>query len=727
MASFRASQPTYNPAGEPRITSRPSSRHSFAPDTLRPVSRESSKENMAPPDAEEYETHRRQIEELKAELGTLRYSLSTMEQEKEMADARHKTEMEDQRRRAQEDFERKTAAEAECAKMAKQLEDVREELNAAKEEAEAVKAAGEKTVREVEEQNRVMAEQIEDLVSAKDEAARVGEKRVMDVQMELEAVQRRVRELEQESESRESILQTAQAQVAEKDAHIGSLEAEVLRLKAHTGDAETMAIIKRELSEQVQHIRKLEAANREQVAELRHLRQIHKAVEVVEEEKRSLQRKVEAADVLEKELAEARMQRQRLEDERRAWTAYLEATAEHGGEDMRFESPEELARALVQERLTSASHIEKMGQLRADVAAHETTIRGLQDERAQLKAEVEKAKEEAAAESGDKARARLERQRALAIKEVESLRAQLRTFDAEDVTFHEGQHDQARAERVKELEELVDRYKEEVQKLHAELSSLESSNSPAAAGLKRPRSLEADGITHEQLGVLTRKNRTLQDELSSTQTKLALLEKELSVTKEQLASAKKQSKVRILALRSNPTSDFEAVKTSTLAALRKENDELLAQMRDPSAAHKFKMVPASTLAAAERQIQEAKAETASAQKSAKRLKEVWTSKSLEFKEAIFSTLGWTVTFIPNGKMRVESVYYPSKTEEHENSIVFDGERGTMKVGGGPRSEFAGKIADQIGFWVRERGCIPGFLAALTLEFYEEHMKEDGER
>ena len=46
----------------------------------------------------------------------------------------------------------------------------------------------------------------------------------------------------------------------------------------------------------------------------------------------------------------------------------------------------------------------------------------------------------------------------------------------------------------------------------------------------------------------------------------------------------------------------------------------------------------------------------------------------------------------------------------------------MKVGGGPRSEFAGGVADQIGFWVRERGCIPGFLAALTLEFYEEHTK-----
>lgn len=81
-----------------------------------------------------------------------------------------------------------------------------------------------------------------------------------------------------------------------------------------------------------------------------------------------------------------------------------------------------------------------------------------------------------------------------------------------------------------------------------------------------------------------------------------------------------------------------------------------------------------------------------------------------------------MTFIPNGKMRVESLFYPSTTEEQENSIVFDGERGTMKVAGGPQSPFARRIQDQIQYWVRDKGSIPGFLAALTLEFWEEQMK-----
>jgi len=44
----------------------------------------------------------------------------------------------------------------------------------------------------------------------------------------------------------------------------------------------------------------------------------------------------------------------------------------------------------------------------------------------------------------------------------------------------------------------------------------------------------------------------------------------------------------------------------------------------------------------------------------------------------------------------------------------------MKVSGGPRSDFAIKIGDQIKFWVGQKGEIPCLLAALTLTFYEEN-------
>lgn len=681
---------------------------------------------MAPPDAAEYESQRQVIEELKAELGTLRYTISTFEQEKQMADARHNAELEDQRRRAQADFTAKQAAESEKSQAARQLENTQKELSDLRENIAQEKTSLEKRARDAEEEARLLQEQLEDLSSSKDEAARINERKTIDLEMQLQAAQKSTQELEQESQAREAALQQIQSQLVDKDNHVADLESEVLRLKAQTGDADTMAIIKRELSEQVAHIRSLEATNREQLSELKHLRQIHRAVEVVEEEKRSLQRKLETARSLETELAEAHIQRQRLEDERIAWTGYL-ASTDNGSGDLEFDSPEAVARALVEQRYENAAQLDKMGSLQAELAAQESSIKSCQEEVTTLKSQLAEARSAATTpQNVDKTRLRTERQRVLAIKEVEYLRAQLKTFDAEDEAFQPEAVDETRARRIQELEDLVDKYRSEVQALHTEMSSIEAGKLPAAAdptpaaGTKRPRDENDDpSAAQEQLGLLTRKNRKLQDQLAAVQTQHALTQKELAVTQDQLKALKTQSKTRVLSLRSNPTSDYEAIKVAKLKALEQENADLLAQLNDNE---NVDLVPRSQLDAADRLVEEARAETASAQKSAKRLKEVWSKKSLEFKEAIFSTLGWTVMFMPNGKMRVESTFYPSQTDEYENSIVFDGEKGTMKVGGGPRSAFARRIGDQIGFWVREKGCIPGFLAALTLEFYEEYSR-----
>ncbi|KAM7198439.1 Spindle assembly checkpoint component Mad1 [Naviculisporaceae sp. PSN 640] len=748
IPNFRATttQPSYNlftgeTAGgsnpSPNMA-RPSSRQSGAASGPSPprgrgttvatnFSRESSKENMAPPDAEEYETQRKRIEELKAEVGTLRYQINSFEQEKEMMRLQSENEMRDTKRRAEDDFKAKQAADAEKSKAMRQVESLEAELEALREEKEQQKRALEGKAREAQEESRLLQEQLEDLHAAKEEADRRAEREIIELKGKIVTLERSTQEADQESHIREEILEKTQALLVERDETIGNLEAEVIRLKAQTGDAETIAVIRRELTDQVNHIRMLEAKNREQIVELKHLRQIHRAVEVVEEEKRSLQRKLEAAEHVYTELDEERTQRQRLEDERRAWTAYLESASEGG--PVEFDSPEDVARALISERLHSASLLDQLGTLQPEIVDRDNIIRSLEQERATLKREIESLKTSGGGSSGaqDKARARLDRQRALAIKEVEYLRAQLKTFDMEDMTMQPEHFDEQKAKRIQELEDLVDQYKAEINTLNADLASLESSGTTTnsgslpALGTKRPREGgDENEVDSEQLGQLSRKNRKLQSELNELQTAHRILEKEHQVTSEQLAAAKEQLKTRVLALRSNPTSDFEAVKSATLAALKLENAELLAHIeRKPTL---FATVPASQLAAAKREVEEARAETASSQKAARRLKEVWAAKSAEFKEAVFSTLGWTVTFIPGGKMRVESVYLPSQTDEHENSIVFDGEKGTMKVGGGPRSAFATRIGDNIKFWVRERGCVPCFLAALTLEFYEEHTR-----
>jgi mitotic spindle assembly checkpoint protein MAD1 len=140
-------------------------------------------------------------------------------------------------------------------------------------------------------------------------------------------------------------------------------------------------------------------------------------------------------------------------------------------------------------------------------------------------------------------------------------------------------------------------------------------------------------------------------------------------------------------------------------------------------------VPISTLAAARLTLDELKTTLQQTEKKSLRLKQIFTTKSLEFREAVASILGWKLDFMPNGRVKATSILYPSHLDsdgdEQENSITFDGENGTMKVSGGVDSVFAGEIRQAVEFWVEGRKEIPCFLAALTLEFYERTTRAQG--
>ena len=668
-----------------------------------------------------------EVNALKAEIEALKYKISSTAQEEELAQLRRDAELREVRRKAEEDFKARQAAEGEKKKVERQLEEMKRTLESAREGDDEEKRTLERKVRQAEEARRLAEEEVEDVRVEAEERVRMLERQIGEEQNRNESLKRTVEELQGESDVREQTLKQAQSALQTKEKEIGSLEAEIIRLKAQTGDVETLAIIKRELSEQVMHIRTLEASNREQAKELKHLRMLQKSVEVVEEEKRGLQRKVSFMENLEQELGEAKLQRQRLEDERLAWTAYLQSQTDDDNGEIEFETPEEIAKALVQERIEAASLLEKLGRLEPAVSERDEIIRSLEDAKRKLSAEIEKAKAQSNANDAQE-KARLERQRALAVKEVEMLRAQIKSRDEEEKSMELKSFDEEKAKRISELEAMVNEYSAEVKKLQAELASANAAATAALANpLKRPREEEPEAV--ERLGELSRKNRKLQDELSAVQKSAELLNKELRVAHKQLKAAKEHKQTRILEIRDNPTARVEAIKMSTLEHLKAENATLLAQLRDGPPAgrgERAKVVPVQTLEAKERDLQEMEKLVASTRKSMDRLKTVWGAKTAEFREGISSLLGWKVEFMPNGKMKVTSLFYES-TDEEERSIVFDGEKGTMKVSGGPRSKFAEKIQENIGFWVRERGEIPCLLAALTLEFYEERQqaKESG--
>ena len=500
---------------------------------------------------------------------------------------------------------------------------------------------------------------------------------------------------------------------------VGELEDEVLRLKAQTGDSDTLAVIKKELSEQVAYIKKLEGTNREQFAEVKQLKKAQKNVEVVEEEKSSLEARLRLMDDLRRELSEVQLQKRILEDEKRSWTSYLDGEAA----DVQYDTPEELAKAFLQERLDRADLLYKLGSLQPELSSKNAEIERLTEERSKLQGDLETLRSAAsitapgATGAGDaKARARLERQKNLVTKEVEYLRAQMKTFEAEEAEFNPEQKDEEQMKRVNDLEAMVEEYRIEVEKLQVDLSKVEIQ--PVMASPKK-RSREDDEQADERLGEMKRKMRTLQDDLGKLQSRNQLLEAELKASLSQVTSLKESSRTRVLELRNNPTAEVEAIKMTTLSTLREENQALLSQLQGKQP--NTKVVPVSTLENVRLQLEEAKTQIAQNEKKALRLRQIYASKATEFREAVAAMLGWRLDFMPNGRVKATSILYPSlinEGEEEENSIVFDGENGTMKVSGGPQSVFASEIKGLIEFWVEGRREIPCFLAACTLEFYD---------
>ncbi|KAI5200339.1 mitotic spindle assembly checkpoint protein-like protein MAD1 [Aureobasidium subglaciale] len=662
-------------------------------------------------------------ESLRAQLNTLQYELDSLKQEKELTALQQASDIRDAEQRADRDFKRAQAAEATAQQSAKRLDQLSREVSDIENRHTNEKIQLDRKIRTLQDDNQSLREDLEDAESRLSSAEREHKHSLDDLEARHAALQASFEEAQRDLGSKVTSLQSTQQRLSQRESENGNLENEILRLKAQTGDSDTLAIIKRELSEQVAHIKRLESTNRDQSTELKQLRKTHKSVEIVQEEKRALEHKLRAMEDLRKELAEAQLQKQILEDERRSWTSYLESEAA-GREEMAFESPEDMAKAFVNERMERITLIEKLGAIQPEISVRDANIKTLEDEKVQLRAEIEKLKNASstpttAAPVDVKARARLERQKNLAIKEVEYLRAQMKAFEAEENEFSPEKSNQEENKRTQELEALIDQYRSEVEALSAEMKQLESST-PATSTqtLKRPHPEESD----ERLGELRRKTRTLQDDLTALQTRYSTTETELKAKTSQLNALRESSRTRVLELRDNPTAQAEAIKMTTLRTLKEENAALLKQLEGkPDGA--TKVVPISTLEHARLQMSELEATVAQRDKKQQRLKTIWSAKFLEFAEAVAATLGWKVVFQPNGRFKVTSILYPTSInkdgEEEENSILFDGEKGTMKVSGGTESVFANEIRPLIEFWVDGRKEIPCFLAACTLEFYDK--------
>ena len=132
--------------------------------------------------------------------------------------------------------------------------------------------------------------------------------------------------------------------------------------------------------------------------------------------------------------------------------------------------------------------------------------------------------------------------------------------------------------------------------------------------------------------------------------------------------------------------------------MRAENKSLLQQFRSEDL-RGTKVVLVSTVDALQLDLKEMEGVFADKEKRMRHLREIWTDKAAEFRDVIASVLGWKVSFLRNGKVKLGSLYYGGRrdvgdladSDLDENFITFDGENGTMKFGGGWRGRLDGRL------------------------------------
>ncbi|EKV06271.1 Spindle-related protein, putative [Penicillium digitatum] len=681
--------------------------------------------------------HDAEKDELRVQLSALKYELENIKQERELEALRHEKETRDLQLKADADFRKAQAAESSSNRATHKSEELAKELKEIQDYSLNDKLAFERKIRGLQDENQTLQEEFDDTQARLSDQERQFQYQINELETVRASLQKTIEEFQTDIHNSRTLQESTQQKLSQREAEVAELEAENIRLKAEGNDAEALNVLKRELSEQVNHIRELESANRDQTTELRHLRKVSKNIEVVEEQKRSVENQLQLMKGFEAELNTVKIQKQILEDERQSWVSLLQEI----DQPAELDSPDAIVRALVQGRIEIATLLDRLGTVDAQLLEKDEAIKSLESDKINLQQELEKLRAASAASGGPGAmegrlRARLERQRALAVKEVEYLRAQLKTFDAEEATMNDdpSQFDSQKSEQITQLQQLVDEYRSELHKVHEELSKQEALKEEAR-GVKRPLSPTNREAESERIAVLSRKNRKLQEQLTKSDQATTLARRELDAAKSQIKSLKAQSRTRVLELRDNPTAQTEQIKMTTLATLQSANRDLLAQLRGGHT--DVKVIPVSTLESIKLEMQDMERTVADKEKRMRRLKEIWTAKSSEFREAVASLLGFKLDFLPNGRVRVTSMFHLSSAYRHgdcdapsdsgpgsmgngeENSIVFDGENGTMKISGGPNSLFAMELKPLIKFWVEERKDIPCFLAAMTLDFYDK--------
>ncbi|EAU81598.1 hypothetical protein CC1G_02614 [Coprinopsis cinerea okayama7 len=518
-------------------------------------------------------------------------------------------------------------------------------------------------------------------------------------------------------------LSQAQQMADERDRRLADLQARYDDLDAqqdtlvHSGaEQESMVIIREELQRQASYLRTLESTNAKLSSELTYLRERNTNIEVLREEKRGLELKLTVLDELREKVVRLEAEVEAARREREEWAS------KESGESKAASAA--VSQNLTELRLAHARLMEEHGATVASLRQREVEAAHLEKQEAVSQQKIQSLEEQLNSIKQDLARK--DSAKLLAEREVQYLQALLASFKAEEEFLENPPSvDEAKAQKMEELESLLEEYKAINVQLSNDVEELQAAQ--ASSSLVSNEELEK---MEKEKAALRQTIEEHEAEIKEHLEKIDKLEQELFDLSGEIAGGRHvPPKTRVLCMKENPDQEWVDLRQATMDRIRAENDALIQRLKELEAGRAVAADSSQEEALPKESYDQLKAEKLALEelveqkeKRLLRLREVFIAKSAEFKDAIAAILGLKFAFYPNGQVRVTSMYdvnaafifQPVKGEDSmKMQLVAQGEGGLED------------LPNMVQYWIEGEQCTAGFLASVTLECYDIWKRNNG--
>ncbi|WFD21247.1 [phosphatase 2A protein]-leucine-carboxy methyltransferase [Malassezia caprae] len=488
-------------------------------------------------------------------------------------------------------------------------------------------------------------------------------------------------------------------------------------------------LLKDQLSQQIQSVQRLEAANVILKSENARLSDASTRMQILHETNKSLEAKLERMNILQESLLDKEAELTTMREEQEHWISVLStglATEEHTAFTAAANVENKLPSLDIPSQLTPEKLPQYISMLRGTIMGLQARLEGVNRSMEQLRSSnidlSNRAAQGTEAETvlqkklGEQSEQLLRTQKRCEIQadEINRYKELLDSFEQEACQGN-SQYEESYKLQIKNLEEKAKKLQAELDETNMKLVESQKVAPPTVCS-------SPSNAHKEEMAALEKRCKVLEDQLSAASEENDALWTRVGRGEYNVANE------RCITLSDNPVSRDYAIRSSTLEALKKENEGLLTQLQSlqkqsagPSSAEEISgnLIPMQT-------VENLRAELARLQeaihlkdKGMLRLKQVFTAKANEFREAVQSLFGYKVRFLENGKVKLTSAYARGA---RVTTLVFrseEGNVGEMKLQG-EANEGLANVAHLRDYWLSDgiRHSVPCFLAALNLELYE---------